>query len=41
MTPEKIPTEIEQMWNEIRANHCSEELKLIEIPKHCTGTLQY
>jgi hypothetical protein len=37
MTQDNIPTEIEQMWNEIRANYCSEELKLIEIPKHCTG----
>ncbi len=37
MTQDNIPTEIEQMWNEIRANHYSEELKLIELPKHCTG----
>ena len=37
MTQENIPTELEQMWNEIRANHYSEELELIEIPKHCTG----
>jgi hypothetical protein len=37
MSQEQIQTDLEKMWNEIHERVYSDELKMIEIPKHCTG----